>query len=117
MEQTMNTSITRRHRILTAAAGTAVAAGAVLGGLALAGTASAAPGIDPSTLQKCTAFINADGTPKPDRPNACLPVDPFTEPGLTLAQRKALVNTDSGTRAGGSAQADIAALEAKFGGK
>ena len=34
-----------------------------------------------------------------------------------LAQRKALVNTDSGTRAGGSAQADIAALEAKFGGK
>lgn len=111
------TTTTRRTRILTAAAGTAVAAGAVLGGLAMSGTASADPGVNVNDLKKCTEFINPDGSPKPDRPNACLPVDPFTEPGLTLAQRKALINTDPSTRASGSAQADLAALEAKFGGK
>lgn len=113
----MSTTTTRRTRILTAAAGTAVAAGAVLGGFALSGTASADPGQDANAVPKCTAFINPDGTLKPDNGQACQPVDPFTEPGLTLAQRKALINTDPGTRVSGSAERDFAELEAKFGGK
>ncbi|MGX9295427.1 hypothetical protein [Tsukamurella paurometabola] len=112
----MRITVSPRNRILTAVAGSAVAAGALVGGLA-AGAAGADPGTAPQDLQKCTEFINPDGTSKPDRPNACLPVDPFTEPGLTLAQRKALINTDPSTRASGSAQADFARLDALFGGK
>lgn len=111
----MRTTESPRHRILMAVAGTAVAAGAALGGFAFAATAGATPGFDPGSLQKCTAYINPDGTLKSSK-DACTPVDPFTEPGLTLAQRKALVNTDPATRSpGSSAQKDLAELEAKFG--
>ncbi|ADG77721.1 Intersectin-EH binding protein Ibp1 OS=Tsukamurella paurometabola (strain ATCC 8368 / DSM /CCUG 35730 / CIP 100753 / JCM 10117 / KCTC 9821 / NBRC 16120/ NCIMB 702349 / NCTC 13040) OX=521096 GN=Tpau_1089 PE=4 SV=1 [Tsukamurella paurometabola] len=118
------TTTSPRTRILTAVAGSAVAAGAVIGGFALTGTANAEPGSGTAAaapaadnLPKCTAFINPDGTIKADRDAACLPVDPFTEPGLTLEQRKALINTDAGTRASGSAQEDFAKLDQMFGGK
>ncbi|GIZ96154.1 hypothetical protein TTY48_07660 [Tsukamurella sp. TY48] len=113
----MRTTVTStRTRILTAVAGTAVAAGAVIGGFAAAGAAGAEP-TGTENLQKCTAYINADGSLKDAPKEGCLSVDPFTEPGLTLEQRKALINTDAGTRAGGSADQDFKELEAKFGTK
>lgn len=106
---------TIRTRILTGVAGTAVAAGAVIGGFALAGTANAEPAPNLDNLKKCSEYINPDGSPKPIPGGACLPTDPYTEPGLTLAQRKALINTDPNTRASGSAQEDFRKLEEKFG--
>lgn len=113
----MHTTTPRRGRILTAVAATAVAGGALLGGFATTGAANADPGVDYANAKKCTEFINPDGSLKPNPDKVCKPVDPFTEPGLTLAQRKALINTDPNTRASGSAQADFARLEALFGGK
>lgn len=107
----MRTHHSRRSRITTTLASSVVAAGALLGGITAAGTAGAeastpiaevaevgtpvteATGFD--DLEKCTAYMDVDGNPDGPQSKACLPVDPFTEPDLTLAQRLTLVNPES----------------------
>lgn len=91
----MRTHHSLRSRITTTLAASAVAAGALLGGFAMAGSAAAEPDFDSSQLQKCTAYMDADGNMKEPTPYACLPVDPFTEPGLTVGQRLHLLNPES----------------------
>jgi hypothetical protein len=96
----MRSSFTRRNRIMTGIAGSAVAAGALLGGFAAAGAANAAPGFDPSNAPSCLELVNKDGSTnkaleQSDRfTNGCKPVDIYA-PGMTLAQRKAFVNPES----------------------
>lgn len=102
----MQSSYSRRNRIVTGFAGTAIAAGALFGALTATATASAEP-FDPSTLPSCLEFVNPDGTVK-GQMQACKPVDIYSQ-GLTLAQRKAFVNTQSPNH-----DRIIADLEAKF---
>ena len=92
----MQSSYSRRNRIMTAFAGSAVATGALLGGFAAAGAASAAPS-DPAQVPSCLEFVNPDGSKKPmPEDTGCAPVDIYA-PGMTLAQRIAFVNTDPAT--------------------
>ncbi|WP_019201664.1 hypothetical protein [Tsukamurella sp. 1534] len=95
---------------MTGIAGSAVAAGALLGGVAAAGSANADPGFDPSTLPSCLDFVAEDGSKKPwpEGLQGCKPVDIYA-PGMTLAQRKAFVNSESPNYA-----RIIADLDAKF---
>ncbi|QIS02218.1 hypothetical protein F5X71_07720 [Nocardia brasiliensis] len=81
----------RFNRILAASA---VATSVVLGGVALASGANAEPDFDISQLRPCTEYMDADGNMAPGV-EACLPVDPFTEPDLTVAQRLHLLNPES----------------------
>ncbi|WP_194833188.1 hypothetical protein [Nocardia sp. XZ_19_369] len=85
---------------MTGIAGSAIAAGALLGGLAAAGSASAAPDFDPSNLPSCLELVDPAGNVDQDLENSerfkdgCLGVDIYA-PGMTLAQRKAFVNSES----------------------
>ncbi|MGV8874734.1 MAG: hypothetical protein ACOH2Q_19550 [Rhodococcus sp. (in: high G+C Gram-positive bacteria)] len=96
------TSIRSRFAIMVA--GTAVATGTALTGIVMAGTAAAEPAAaqpvaahsaaeDDSHAPLCTDL--ATDVEVSDAPIVCLPVDPFTEPNLTLEQRFSLVNPDS----------------------
>ncbi len=85
--------ISRRNRIMTGIAGGVLSAGAVLGGFAAPAAASPAS-FDPGSLPSCADFVDPDGSPKSESAD-CLPVDPFTDPGLTLAQRIAFINDES----------------------
>lgn len=102
----MQSSYSRPNRIVTGLASTAITAGALFGSFAAAATASADP-FDPKTLPSCLEFVNPDGTAK-GQMQACKPVDIYSQ-GLTLAQRKAFVNTQSPNH-----DRIIADLEAKF---
>lgn len=114
----MRTHRSRRSRITTTLASSVVAAGALLGGFVAVGTAGAEAGtpvaeaatagivaaesdtpINEITgfnrLENCTAYMDVDGNWDAPQSTRCLPVDPFTEPDLTLAQRLTLVNPES----------------------
>lgn len=107
----MQSSYSRRNRIMTAFAGSAVAAGALLGGFAAAGAASAAP-FDPAKMPSCLEQVNKDGSlnktvAESERfKQGCKPVDIYA-PGLTLAQRIAFVNTDPSSTASRTNNQDI----------
>ncbi|MEO9330220.1 hypothetical protein [Gordonia aurantiaca] len=92
----MQMTVPYTKQILSALAGTAVAAGALTGVFVAAGTASGQPANGPDNVPSCLEFVNPDGTSKPMPPGveACAPVDIYA-PGLTLAQRIAFVNPES----------------------
>lgn len=91
----MHKGHTYRTRILTGVAGSALAGGVLFASL-LSGPASAEPAApDYENLPSCLALVNPDGTDSGLEAEACLPVDPFNDPNMTLEQRLAFLNPES----------------------